>query len=101
MNFKSYLMVMCLIIKYDGKYLSVVIILMNQHQLDTPFLVCLLRVNASTCFGRFYRNLHAVNTHPTHEITPNNICVEPPEDGRVTPETCNNTYTKESVSCWC
>jgi hypothetical protein len=27
--------------------------LMNQHQLDTLFLVCLLRVNASTCFGRY------------------------------------------------
>jgi hypothetical protein len=27
--------------------------LMNQHQLDTLFLVCLLGVNASTCFGRY------------------------------------------------
>jgi hypothetical protein len=27
--------------------------LMNQHQLDTLFLVCLLRVNAFTCFGRY------------------------------------------------
>jgi hypothetical protein len=27
--------------------------LMNQHQLDTVSLVCLLRVNASTCFGRY------------------------------------------------
>jgi hypothetical protein len=26
---------------------------MNQHQLDTLFLVCLLGVNASTCFGRY------------------------------------------------
>jgi hypothetical protein len=89
--------------------------LMNQHQLDTLFLVCLLRVNASTCFGlyspifrrlctvaviacvgcvltacglRETRNIQAVNTHPTHAITPNNNCAEPPEDGRVTPETC-------------
>jgi hypothetical protein len=34
------------------------------------------------------RNLHAVNTHLTHAITPNSICAEPPEDGRVTTETC-------------
>jgi hypothetical protein len=27
--------------------------LMNQHQLDTLFLVCLLEVNAATCFGRY------------------------------------------------
>jgi hypothetical protein len=60
--------------------------LMNQHQLDTLFLVCLLRVNAG-CGG--YRNRHAVNTHRTHPITPNSICAEPPEDGRVTPETCS------------
>jgi hypothetical protein len=33
-------------------------------------------------------NLHAVNTHPTHTITPNSNCAEHPEDGRVTPETC-------------
>jgi hypothetical protein len=26
---------------------------MNQYQLDTLFLVCLLKVNASTCFGRY------------------------------------------------
>jgi hypothetical protein len=50
--------------------------LMDQHQLDTLFLVCLLGVNDS------------VNTHSTHVITPNSICAEPPEDGRVTPETC-------------
>jgi hypothetical protein len=84
--------------------------LMNQHQLDTLFLVCLLGVNAFTCFGRFRiicsssggatrytppedeqvmrnRNLHALNTHPTHAITPNSNCAEPPEDWRVTPET--------------
>jgi hypothetical protein len=81
--------------------------LMNQHQLDTLSFVC-LRVNACTCFGRYSsifsrlctvavwcncvqmrwnRNLHAVNTHPTHAITPNSNCAEPPEDGRVTPET--------------
>jgi hypothetical protein len=24
----------------------------------------------------------------THVITPNSICAEPPEDGRITPETC-------------
>jgi hypothetical protein len=34
------------------------------------------------------RNLHVVNTHPTHVITPNIICAEPPEDERVMPETC-------------
>jgi hypothetical protein len=28
-------------------------LLMNQHQLDTLFLVCLLTVNASTCFERY------------------------------------------------
>jgi hypothetical protein len=27
--------------------------LMNEHQLGTLFLVCLLRVNASTCLGRY------------------------------------------------
>jgi hypothetical protein len=37
-----------------------------------------------------HRNLHAVNTHPTHVITPNSFCAEPPEDGRVTPETCRD-----------
>jgi hypothetical protein len=26
---------------------------MNQHQINTLFLVCLLGVNASTCFGRY------------------------------------------------
>jgi hypothetical protein len=89
--------------------------LINQHQLDTLFLVCLLGVNASTCFGRYSpifrrlctdgiwcnyvrrlcvdrvrwnHNLHADNTHPTHAITPNSNSTEPPEDGRVTPETC-------------
>jgi hypothetical protein len=30
----------------------------------------------------------AVNTHPTHAIRPNSNCAEPPEDGRVTTETC-------------
>jgi hypothetical protein len=91
--------------------------LMNQHQLDTLFLVCLLGVNTSTCFRRYSpifrrlctvaiwcncvrrmfvdcvqlaenRNLHTFNTHPTRAITPNSICAEPPEDGQVTPETC-------------
>jgi hypothetical protein len=37
------------------------------------------------------RNMHAVNTHPTHVITPNYICAEPPEDERVTPKTCRGT----------
>jgi hypothetical protein len=89
----------------------------NQHQLDTLFLVCLLGVNASICFRRyspifrrpctdaiwcnyvrrivltacrlrFHSNLHVVNTHSTYVITPNSICAEPPEDGRVTSETC-------------
>jgi hypothetical protein len=32
------------------------------------------------------RILHAVNTHPTHAITPNNNCAELPENGRVTPD---------------
>jgi hypothetical protein len=31
-------------------------VLMNQHQLDTLSLVCILRVNVSTCFG---------HTHPS------------------------------------
>jgi hypothetical protein len=42
----------------------------------------------TTCRLRVHRNLHVVNTHPTHVITPNIIYTEPPEDGRVTPETC-------------
>jgi hypothetical protein len=37
---------------------------------------------------RWNRNLHVVNAHPTYVITPNSICAEPPEDGRVKPETC-------------
>jgi hypothetical protein len=36
----------------------------------------------------FHRNLRAVNTHPTHAITPHSNCAEPSEDGHVTPETC-------------
>jgi hypothetical protein len=40
------------------------------------------------CVGCVWnRNLHAVHTHPTHALTPNSICAEPPEDGRVPPET--------------
>jgi hypothetical protein len=58
--------------------------LMNQHQTDTRFSVSLLAV----CRLRYHHNLHTANTHPTHEIAPNSNCVEPPEDGRVTPETC-------------
>jgi hypothetical protein len=42
---------------------------------------------ASWYIKEFHRNLHVVNTHVTHVITPNSICTEPPEDGRVTPET--------------
>jgi hypothetical protein len=63
--------------------------LMNQHQLDTLFLVCLLGVKASTCCGRYlpiFRRLctdavwcnyvrrmcvdylHVVNTHPTQQL---------------------------------
>jgi hypothetical protein len=42
----------------------------------------------TACRLRHHRNLHAVNTNSTHIITPNSICAEPPEDGRVTPETC-------------
>jgi hypothetical protein len=33
---------------------------------------------------------NAVNTHPTHVVTPNSNCAEPPEDGRVTLETCRD-----------
>jgi hypothetical protein len=83
--------------------------LMNQHLLETLPLVCLLGVNASTRCGRYlpiFRRLctvaiwcncvrgmcvdcvlvavDAVNTHPTHIITPNSNRAEPPE---VTPET--------------
>jgi hypothetical protein len=80
---------------------------MNQHQLDTVFLVCLLGVSASTCFGSYSlifrmlckfaiwcncvrrnRNQHAVHTHPTYAITPNSKFTEPPENERVTPEKC-------------
>jgi hypothetical protein len=42
----------------------------------------------TTCRLRFYRNLHVVKKHPTHAIAPSSICTGPPEDGRVTPETC-------------
>jgi hypothetical protein len=48
-----------------------------------------------------HRNLHAVNTRPTHVITPNSIRAEPPEDGRVTPKHAEvltlNKQTKKSV----
>jgi hypothetical protein len=91
---------------------------MNQLQLDTLFLVYILKVNASTCFGRYSRifrglcteaiwcncvrrmcvvcvpvvvvpdrHVDAGNTHTTHTITPNSICAETSEYGRVTPET--------------
>jgi hypothetical protein len=33
----------------------------------------------------------AAAVHPTHVITPNSICAEPPEDGRVAAETCRGT----------
>jgi hypothetical protein len=48
------------------------------------------------------RNPHAVKTHPTHATAPNINCTEPPEDGRVTPETVEalalNKQTNKSVS---
>jgi hypothetical protein len=91
-----------------------IILLMNQHQLDTLPLVYFIKSQCLYMFGRYspifrrlYTNaiwcncvrrmcvdcvqvavLHAVNTHLTHAVTPNSICPEPPEDGRVTPETC-------------
>jgi hypothetical protein len=47
-------------------------------------------LNKAVCssYLKVHRNLHAVNTHPTHAITPNSNCAEPREDGRLTPETC-------------
>jgi hypothetical protein len=104
---------------HDDGRTNMKLILTNQHQFDTFFLVCLLGVNVSTCFGRYSpifrrlytdaiwcngvrrmyvdcmqgavpRTLHTVKIHPTHAITPNNICAEPPEDRRVTPETCRD-----------
>jgi hypothetical protein len=42
----------------------------------------------TACRLWFHRNLHADNTQPTHAVTPNSISAEPPEDGRVMPETC-------------
>jgi hypothetical protein len=48
---------------------------------------------------QFHLNLHVVNTQASHVITPNSIFAEPPEDGRVTPETCTpNKQNKKSVS---
>jgi hypothetical protein len=38
-------------------------------------------------------DLHLVNTHHTQVITPNSICAEPPEDVRVTPETCRGIHS--------
>jgi hypothetical protein len=61
---------------------------MNQHQFDTLSLVCILRVNASTRFGCYSTIFRRLCTHPTHAITPKSNCAEPPNDGRVTPETC-------------
>jgi hypothetical protein len=34
--------------------------------------------------------------HPTHAITPNSICAEPPEHGQVTPEACRGTDSKQN-----
>jgi hypothetical protein len=56
-------------------------------QLLFGVIVCVGCVLAA-CRLWFHRNLHAVNTHPTHAITPHSNCAEPPEDGRITPETC-------------
>jgi hypothetical protein len=61
-------------------------LLMNKHQRDTLSLVYF--ITGQRCV--LHRNLHAVNTHLTHTITPNSICAELPEDGRVTPETCRD-----------
>jgi hypothetical protein len=38
--------------------------LMNQHQLDTLFLVCLLGVNVSICFGRYSPIFRRLCTDP-------------------------------------
>jgi hypothetical protein len=45
----------------------------------------------TACRLRFHHNLHAVNTHPVHAVTPNSNCAETPEDVRVTPKTCRGT----------
>jgi hypothetical protein len=42
----------------------------------------------TACRLGFHRKQHAVNTRSTHAITPHNNFAEPPEDGRVKPETC-------------
>jgi hypothetical protein len=51
----------------------------------------------TTCRLRFHCNLHAVNTHPRHAVTPNSNCAEPHEDGRVTPETCRGIGSLRKV----
>jgi hypothetical protein len=76
---------------------------MNQYQFYTLFLVCLLRNNASTCFGRYspiFGRLCTVAIWCNFMLTAcrlrflrtqlhqNSNCAEPPEDGRVTAETC-------------
>jgi hypothetical protein len=50
----------------------------------------------TACKLRFHRNLHAVNTHPKHAITPNSICAELPEDVRVTAETCRGIVSLQN-----
>jgi hypothetical protein len=61
--------------------------LMNQHQPDTVYYFLSLFIKSQclymfrACRLRYHRNLHTVNTHPTHAVTPNSNCAEPPEDG--------------------
>jgi hypothetical protein len=57
-------------------------ILMSQHQLDTLYLLCLLRVDASTCFRHYSPSSggSAQMLFGVIAIARNNICVEPPED---------------------
>jgi hypothetical protein len=70
--------------------------LMNQNQTDTLFLVCLLGVNASTCFGRYspiFRRLCtvAIWCNYMHRMCVDyvQVAVEP------------NKQTNRSLSSWC
>jgi hypothetical protein len=64
--------------------------LINQHQLDTLFLVCLLIVNASTCFGRLLPIFGRLCTNAIWWSCVRRLCVD-----------CMLVASRDTVSCNC